>query len=231
MPQDQEMRNENRRLFNNLGKGNGAIGLPGVDGAIDCTHVRLVDTRFQNISEIYRNRKGYFSLNVQTVVGPRMEFLDIVPEWPGSAHDSRIFQNSLLCIRYIENQLDGGILVGDRGYPCLPFLMTPIPNPRTDEEMSYNDIQCRTRLIVERTYGVWKRRFPCLSRGLTTKLITSTTIVVACAVLHNMSLIFNDVLPDDDELYDYEEVPVHEPNNNAIDGFAAREAMIARMFN
>ena len=96
---------------------------------------------------------------------------------------------------------------------------------------SYNDIQCRTRLIVERTYGVWKRRFPCLSRGLTTKLITSTTIVVACAVLHNMSLIFNDVLPDDDELYDYEEVPVHEPNNNAIDGFAAREAMITRMFN
>lgn len=65
MPRDQETRNENRRLFNNLGKGNGAIGLPGVDGAIDCTHVRLQDTRFQNIGEIYRNRKGYFSLNVQ----------------------------------------------------------------------------------------------------------------------------------------------------------------------
>ncbi|XP_071652749.1 putative nuclease HARBI1 [Temnothorax longispinosus] len=233
MPQDEERRNENRRLFNDLGKGNGAIGLPGVDGAIDCTHVRLVDTRFQNISEIYRNRKGYFSLNVQTVVGPRMEFLDIVPEWPGSAHDSRIFRTSLLYIRYIENQLDG-ILVGDRGYPCLPFLMTPVSNPRTDEETCYNNIQCRTRLIVERTYGVWKRRFPCLSRGLTTKLITSTTIVVACAVLHNMSLIFNDVLSEDDDEFninDYEEVPVHEPNNEVLDGFAAREALIARMFN
>lgn len=96
----------------------------------------------------------------------------------------------------------------------------------------YNDIQCRTRQIVERTYGVWKKRFPCLSRGLTTKLITSTTIVVACAVLHNMSLIFNDVLPeDDDEFYDNEEVPVHEVNNDVIDGFAVREAIIARMFN
>lgn len=71
-----------------------------------------------------------------------------------------------------------------------------------------------------------------MSRGLTTKLITSTTIVVACAVLHNMSLIFNDVLPeDDDELYDNEEVPVHEVNDNVIDGFAVREAIIARMFN
>lgn len=65
MPRNEEMRNENRQLFNNLGKGNGAIGLPGVDGAIDCTHIKLLDTRFQNISEIYRNRKGYFSLNVQ----------------------------------------------------------------------------------------------------------------------------------------------------------------------
>lgn len=37
---------------------------------------------------------------MQTVVGPRMEFLDIVPEWPGSAHDSRIFRTSLLYIRY-----------------------------------------------------------------------------------------------------------------------------------
>lgn len=65
IPESQEGRNENRRLFNILGRGNGAIGLPTVDGAIDCTHVRLVSTRFQNIDEVYRNRKGYFSLNVQ----------------------------------------------------------------------------------------------------------------------------------------------------------------------
>lgn len=49
-----------------------------------------------------------------------------------------------------------------------------------------------------------------------------------------MSLIFNDVLPEDDDEFninDYEEVPIHEPNNDALDGFATREALIARMFN
>nr|XP_046487995.1 putative nuclease HARBI1 [Neodiprion pinetum] len=56
---------ENYRLFHDLGRGNGGIGLPCVDGAIDCTHIRLTSTRFQNIDEIHRNRKGYFSLNVQ----------------------------------------------------------------------------------------------------------------------------------------------------------------------
>jgi len=61
MPSSVEQINENRNLFRNLGYGNGAIGLPGVEGAIDCTHIRLTHTRFQDIEEIYRNRKGFLS--------------------------------------------------------------------------------------------------------------------------------------------------------------------------
>jgi len=70
---------------------------------------------------------------LQAVVGPRTEFLDIVPEWPGSEHDSRIFQNSRIYMRYRERELDG-MLVGDSGYPSLPFLLTPINNPVSEEE-------------------------------------------------------------------------------------------------
>lgn len=60
-----EAKHENRRLFKQYGRGPGAIDLLYIDGAIDCTHVRLVHTKLQNIKEIYRNRKGYFPLNVQ----------------------------------------------------------------------------------------------------------------------------------------------------------------------
>lgn len=56
---------ENRQLFRQLGADGNGIGLPGIDGAIDCTHIRLSHTKFQNIQEVYRNRKEYFSLNVQ----------------------------------------------------------------------------------------------------------------------------------------------------------------------
>lgn len=62
---NQEAIQENRRLFRELGYGQGAIGLPHIDGAIDCTHVRLVGNNFGGLAETYRNRKGYFSLNVQ----------------------------------------------------------------------------------------------------------------------------------------------------------------------
>ncbi|KYQ49083.1 Putative nuclease HARBI1, partial [Trachymyrmex zeteki] len=136
MPISEEARVENKRLFKEAGYGDGVIGLPCIDGAIHCTHIRLVHSKFQGI-EIYRNRKGYFSLNVQAVVGPRTEFLDIVPEWPGREHDSRIFQNSRIYMRYRQQALDG-MLVGDSGDPALPFLLTPIANPITGEEIRFD---------------------------------------------------------------------------------------------
>ncbi|XP_071581720.1 putative nuclease HARBI1 [Temnothorax nylanderi] len=232
MPLSAVKRIENKRLFEELGRV-GAIGLPSISGAIDCTHIRLTHTRFQAIDEIFRNRKGYFSLNVQAVVGPHTEFLDIVPEWPGSEHDSRIFQNSRIYMRYRQRELDG-MLVGDGGYPSLPFLLTPINNPISDEKESYNIIHGKTRRIVERVFGIWKRRFPCLSRGLQTKLITSTTIVIACAVLHNLSLIYNDIMEVEEEevenINQDDEVPPLPPHWQPGDGFLVRNAIIERMF-
>lgn len=56
---------ENRTLFQQLGYGHGAIGLSNIDGAIDCTYIKLFSTNFGGLGETYRNRKGYFSLNVQ----------------------------------------------------------------------------------------------------------------------------------------------------------------------
>lgn len=96
---------------------------------------------------------------------------------------------------------------------------------------SYNAIHGRTRRIVERTFGIWKRRFPCLSKGLSTKLLTSTSIVVACAVLHNLSLILNDELEDDEEIENLNnEVPVVEPHWQPGEGFLVRNALIERLF-
>ncbi|KAL6418862.1 hypothetical protein ACFW04_014211 [Cataglyphis niger] len=207
-------RSENKRLFKELRYGPGAIGLSSIDGAIDCTHIRLVHTRLYNIEEIYRNRKGYFSLNVQVIVGPRTKILDIVSKWPGCEHDNRIFQNSHIYMRYRQQKLDE-MLVRDAGNPVLPFLLTPVNNPVTDEEISYNIIHGRTRRIVKRTFGI------C------TKLLTSTTIIVACAVLHNLSLILNDRLEEEKQQDEQqEEVPIVQSHWQPGDGFLVRNALI-----
>lgn len=38
--------------------------MPGIGGCIDCTHIKIQNPGGPD-SEVFRNRKGYFSLNVQ----------------------------------------------------------------------------------------------------------------------------------------------------------------------
>jgi hypothetical protein len=52
-------------------------GLPGVIGAIDCTHVPIQSPGGQD-AEIYRNRKGYFSINVQLICDCQGFIMDVV---------------------------------------------------------------------------------------------------------------------------------------------------------
>lgn len=70
----------------------------------------------------------YYSIYLQAVTGPQLQFFDVVASWPGSVHDSRIFDNSRLRVMYEEHRLPGHLL-GDMGYACFRFLMTPLAQP------------------------------------------------------------------------------------------------------
>lgn len=64
-------------------------------------------------------------------------------------------------------------------------------------------------------------------------MLCSTTIVIACAVLHNIALIFRDELPEDDDndpRDEYEEVPVNPPHWQSGEGLAVRQALIECLF-
>lgn len=54
-----------RAQFAQLGRYQEYPGLRNVDGAIDCTHVKIVNTPGVEHHEAFRNRKSYFSINVQ----------------------------------------------------------------------------------------------------------------------------------------------------------------------
>lgn len=62
--------------------------------------------------EIYRNRKSYFSINTQIVAGEDLKILDIVARWPGSTHDSTIFNSSQLRARFEGGQFQNAVLLG-----------------------------------------------------------------------------------------------------------------------
>ncbi|XP_069687300.1 putative nuclease HARBI1 [Periplaneta americana] len=170
---------------------------PGIVGAIDCTHIKI-QSPGGNRAEIYRNRKGYFSVNVQVISDANLLIRDIVARWPGSVHDSTIFSNSHIRAQFEMGAIDEGILLGDSGYPLRKYLLTSYLHPETRPQHNYNAAHIRTRNCVERMIGVWKRRFPVLSLGLRTKRQTTLTIIVATAVLHNIAVETRDQLPPED---------------------------------
>ncbi|XP_062578058.1 uncharacterized protein LOC134239947 [Saccostrea cucullata] len=98
--------------------------IPGIIGIIDGSHITL--TNIPNGDQVYINRKGYPSLQLQVIVDHMLLITDSFVGWPGCTHDARVFRNS-----YIINELENGILnphffiIGDSAYPLKPYLMTP----------------------------------------------------------------------------------------------------------
>lgn len=199
---------------------------PRVIGAIDGTHIPISNPG-GNDSQRFINRKGFYSINVQACCDFNYSIRSIVARWPGSVHDARIFHESNLKERF-ENGDIPGILLGDNGYPCGNYLLTPLLQPHTPSEHAYNNAHKRTRGIIERTFGIWKRRFPCLSFSLRLKLQNVYPTIVAVAVLHNIAIFHRepDIL---EELLQENNVP----QNNVIDqarGIAFRRAFIEANF-
>lgn len=124
-----------------------------------------------------------------------MMIRNIVCRWPGSTHDSRIFENSRIGTRFDDGEIDG-ILLGDSGYACKPYLMTPFLDPATGPERRYNYSHKKGRSSIERLFGVWKRRFPCLSRCLRMKPDKAAVVISSCAVLYNLLKLWGDNMED-----------------------------------
>jgi hypothetical protein len=94
-----------------------------------------------------------------------------------------------------NNEINNAVLVADAGYPVKKYLLTPLFQTHTRGENVYNEALIRTRNPVERSYGVWKRRFPILSNGINLNIAKVQRIIVATAVLHNIAIKNNEEDP------------------------------------
>lgn len=145
--------------------------------------------------EYFRNRKGYFSFNVQTISCPDLKIMDVVARWPGSCHDQTIFKKSCVYNKLVSGYWKNSLIVADSGYANSQYVVTPYLNPQNAHEELYNESLIRTRNPVERSYGVLKRRFPILSFGSRLKMETTQAMIVACCILHNLACDHNDLDP------------------------------------
>ena len=210
----------------------GIAGFPKVIGAIDGT---LIPIRTPAKEEhLYVCHKGYHAINVMAVCDADLKFTNLVAKWHGSAHDSAVFNSSMLQV-HLETTEREGWLLGDRGYGIQPYLMTPLIPEKvsTQAEENYQRSHTKTRNVVERSFGVLKQRFRCLDfSGGIMQFSPSRccNIIVATAVLHNMCITDSTQLP--------ENLPVPNIHGDASlssecseSGTAIREKLIRELFS
>jgi hypothetical protein len=84
------------------------------------------------------------------------------------------------------------VLLGDEGFPCSNILLTPIRQERVLEEKQarYNLAHKSTRIAVEHTFGILKKRFPALLYPLRChKMSNVQALIAAAVVLHNIVIL------------------------------------------
>ncbi|KAK4885935.1 hypothetical protein RN001_002206 [Aquatica leii] len=144
------------------------FAIPGVIGAIDCTHIAIVapatnDPLRPGIA--YYNRKGFYSINVQMICDANLKILDCNARFPGSSHDSAIWSLSSIK-RYLQQ--------------------------------NYNEDEVRSTWLIAFGVLKQRFRCLIKHRTLHYHPLRAGKIIYSCVVLHNMALTQNVPLPDDD---------------------------------
>ncbi|XP_057458064.1 uncharacterized protein LOC130748834 [Lotus japonicus] len=164
-------------------------------GAIDGTHVRVKVPRAE--APRFRGRKDCPTQNVFAACDFDMKFTYVLAGWEGTASDSRILKDALSR----EDPLiipEGKFYLGDAGFMLKPGILTPYRGvryhlkeystrgPQNPREL-FNLRHSSLRNVIERTFGVLKKRFPIISSGTEPhySFEVMRNIVVACCILHN----------------------------------------------
>jgi hypothetical protein len=215
-------------------------GIRGVIGAIDGTHVRIQGPHQHEAAFV--NRKGYHSINVQAICTADLIFLSVNATKPGGCYDSTMLADSRVGRDLKNGHFGEGFLLGDGGYGCTTFLMTPYTVPNTLPQERFNNAQTKSRNPIERAFGATKRRFHCLHGELRYQPGRCCKIIIACFVLQNIARSrnlpdFDDEIPDNDQPVNipHEEIPLNETAAQEKIrlrrlGFLKRDTITANMF-
>ncbi|XP_052732389.1 uncharacterized protein LOC128196196 [Vigna angularis] len=160
-----------------------------------------------------------------------MKFTYVLAGWEGTASDSRILKNALdrddpLVIP------EGKYYLGDAGFMLKSTVLTPYrgvryhlkeftrKGPQNAREL-FNHRHSSLRNVIERTFGVVKKRFPIIASGTEPHygLETMTDIILACCILHN----FLRGVDNDDSLLDEVDNELNEREDHNVSSSQVRE--------
>jgi DDE superfamily endonuclease len=149
--------------------------------------------------DVHRNRKGFISQNVLGVVDFDMKFLYVSAGWEGSVQDMKVLRAALetggfrvpsgryyyLADSGYANSTNFLCPYRNHNYHLANFDRLPQNNRYRSAEDLFNHRHAQLRNVVERTFGVLKKRFKILTVMAPYKYKKQCRIVIACCILHN----------------------------------------------
>jgi hypothetical protein len=161
--------------------------------ALDGSHIHAWVPSLKQAA--WRNRKGFISQNILAVCNFDMEFVYVLAGWEGTAHDVRVLNNAL---EQGFSAPPGKYYLADAGYSNTPITLVPYRvtryhlketvaaglKPQNKEEL-FNLCHASLRNVVERIFGVLKRRWRILQSAPEISLRDQAGLVYALTAVHN----------------------------------------------
>lgn len=197
-------------------------GLPNCCGAIGTTRITMLLTSSDREAKYWLDRRKKHSMILQAIVDSDMKFRSIVTGWPGKMSDAMALQSSSFFDQCEKREkLNGPLvftseetelreyIVGDEGYPLLPWLITPYKGSNLEESNAkFNERILATHSVAKkaltRLKDAWRMIKGDLWRPDKHKL---PRFILVCCILHNIVI---DMENDDQDSVDLPSDLVHD---------------------
>jgi len=174
--------------------------MPGSIGSLDCCHWEWHQCQ-TGMAGAYQSQKGKREIVVEAVCDEDLWVWHLFVEAPGSLNDINVMHQSPLYLdvtgsgwpprnkpctingdtRTLPYYLVDGI------YPRFAFLISPHPEPSTEEQTMFNRLQEAIRKDVERLFGVLMKRLHVALHPLRYRSVSQlVTTYKAICILHNL---------------------------------------------
>ncbi|XLR01106.1 hypothetical protein S83_067304, partial [Arachis hypogaea] len=164
-------------------------------GALDGTYIEVTVPESEKAR--YRTRKGKICTNMLGVCNREMGFVYVLSGWEGSASDSRVLRDAITRRNSLKIP-HGNYYLVDAGYTNGPGFLAPYRGtryhvrewaqgaraPRNYQEY-FNRVHSSTRNIIERCFGLLKKRWSILRSPSFYPVKTQFQIIIACCLLQN----------------------------------------------
>ena len=200
-----------------------------IRGAIDGTHIPAFLPPAEKAP--FRNPQGIITQNVLAGCTLDLLFFYVLPGWEGSAHDARVLKYALEQDPTFPQPSPSQVYLADAGYSLRPGILVPYKKvryhlreqaqatqqPKNKEEL-FNLRHAQLRNVIERLFGVLKKRFRILDTAPQYSFdIQGKLILVLCA-LHNFIRILANGREDTFYVEADEDLPCSPPHDDIAEG-------------